>query len=121
MSSRIALFPSGAIGAGILLLRVAVAAWTVMLTHASMFFLPHLLEILIAIGLCAGLLTRVMAGLSTLACLLGFLMTASGETTLIPGIAAAALVLTGPGAHSLDARLFGRRTITLGGGDSTNV
>jgi hypothetical protein len=119
MGSQI--FPGGAIGAGILLLRVAVAGSTVMLTDASISFPAYLLGIAIVIGLCAGLLTRVMAGLSVLACVAVFVMTAAWETTLVPGLAAAALVLTGPGAYSLDARLFGRRTITLGGRDDTNV
>ena len=103
------------------MLRVAVAISTLMLTDASTSFVAYGLGFLVAISLCAGVLTRAIAGLSVVTCAVAFAASASLETTVAPGLAAVALALTGPGAFSVDARLFGRRTITLPNPDDTIV
>jgi hypothetical protein len=78
--------------------------------------------ILVAIGLVGGLQTRILAVVSSLASL-ACLMAASPPLGLaaVHMISAIALALTGAGAFSLDARLFGRRTVTLPDPDDTIV
>jgi hypothetical protein len=124
MRSRIALFPGGGAGAGLLLLRVSVAVSTLTLTAACIqaSYIPHFLGALLAIGLCGGLQTRLLASLSplaSLACLLA--ATPPLGLAAVHVISAGALALTGPGAFSIDARLFGRRTVTLPDPDDTIV
>jgi hypothetical protein len=124
MRSRIALFPGGSAGAGLLLLRVSVAVSTLMLTAACIraSYIPHFLGVLVAIGLCGGLQTRILAVVGSLASL-ACLMAASPPLGLaaVHTISAIALAFTGAGAFSLDARLFGRRTVTLPDPDDTIV
>ncbi len=73
-------------------------------------------------ALCVGLQARVIAGFSLLASLAGLAVASAPlELVALHTISAAALVLTGPGAFSADARLFGRRTITLQDRDDSIV
>lgn len=119
MRSRLALFPGGAAGAGLLLLRVSVAVSALMLIGAAALSLDlQIMGVLLAAGLCAGFQTRVLAALSLGASLLSATSLGLGAAH---AISALALVLTGPGAFSIDARLFGRRTVTLRNSDDTSV
>lgn len=111
------IFSSGAPGAALLLMRVASAA-TLLL--ATAYFLlpdawPALAALLLAIGLLAGLFTRVIGVLCALQ--LGVLAVrtggAAGAFIALHGIEALALALLGAGAYSIDARLFGRKVIRL--------
>jgi hypothetical protein len=124
MSFEIALFPGGIVGAGLLLLRTSVAVSVLMLTNlfSQTFGLAQWAGVLAAIGLCAGLQTRTLAGLSLFAPLLSLTAASAplGQTALHL-TTALALALTGPGAFSADARLFGRRTITLRDRDDSIV
>jgi hypothetical protein len=124
MGSGIALFPGGGIGAGLLVLRLSVTASMLMLTAelSPPPYIAQFLGIVAAVGLCVGLQTRVLAGLCLLASLLGFVMTtASSGVIVLHTVTSAALALTGPGAFSADARLFGRRTIKLPDRDDSIV
>jgi predicted exporter len=91
-------FPNGAPGAGLLILRFAIVA--AMLVHADS--LPALLT---AVLLAAGFMTPAVAGVATVIAVI------YGEPS-VAGIAVA-LALLGPGAYSVDARLFGRREIVI--------
>ncbi|MCY1080472.1 hypothetical protein [Archangium lansingense] len=107
------MFPEGGPGAGLLLLRLSVAL--PLLLQPSGGPLMHAMRALPAIGLCLGVLTPLLAIVS---CLFSFydFMVMGGATLPEAGIkllAAGALALLGPGAHSLDARLFGRRVVTV--------
>jgi len=117
MTSFSPIFSSGAPGAALLLMRVASAA-TLLL--ATAYFLlpdawPALAALLLAIGLLAGLFTRVIGVLCALQ--LGALAVRTGGATgafiALHGIEALALALLGAGAYSIDARLFGRKVIRL--------
>lgn len=123
MRSRIALFPGGGVGAGLLTLRVSVAASTLILTSSinQSSYIAQFIGVLCAIGLSAGLQTRIIAALSVLASLYGLLSPAAPDIEAVHALSAAALVMTGPGAFSADARLFGRRTVALPDPDDTNV
>lgn len=107
------MFPDGGPGAGLLLLRLAVALS--LLSDATDGTLEHALLGLPVLALCLGILTPVFAAGCCLLKLHSLLITggASLPEAAISLLAAGALVLLGPGAHSLDARLFGRRVITL--------
>lgn len=124
MRSGAAFFPDGLTGAGLFVLRLSVAASTLALTARSSSD-PHILQCLgiaAAAGLCAGFQTRALAGLSLLASLLGMItVLVPVDMALLHAVSAAALTLTGPGAFSADARLFGRRTITLRGRDESHT
>lgn len=107
------MFPEGGPGAGLLLLRLAVASS--LLLYPSGGTVTQVLLILTALGLCVGVVTPVLAAAYGLLHLHS-LLTLSDAFLPQAGISlltAIALALLGPGAHSLDARLFGRRVVTL--------
>jgi hypothetical protein len=115
------MFPEGGPGAGLLLLRLSVAL--PLLLHPSGGPLMHAMLALPAIGLCLGVLTPLLAVVCGLFSFYDF-MVMGGATLPEAGIkllTAGALALLGPGAHSLDARLFGRRVITLPPRKNTRV
>ncbi|WNG29152.1 hypothetical protein F0U62_38020 [Cystobacter fuscus] len=113
MQRLFSMFPEGGPGAGLLLLRLSVALS--LLLHPSGGPLMRAMLVLPAIGLCLGVLTPPLA---VMCCLFSFhdFMVMGGATLPEAGIkllAAGALALLGPGAHSVDAWLFGRRVVTL--------
>ncbi len=113
------MFPTGMAGVALLVLRISVAATFVaggtghwaQLTSIWMllgFALP-------AIFLCFGLLTPYF---STLTGLVQFasLLLHEGQTDfhlIVAILDSGILAVLGPGAYSIDARLFGRRLLTL--------
>ena len=111
------IFSGGAPGAALLLMRVATA--TTLVLAAVHFPMPDawpaLAALPLAIGLLAGLFTRVVGVLGAL--LLGVLAARTGGTAgvflALHGVEALALALLGAGAFSIDARLFGRKVIRL--------
>ncbi len=124
-------FPSRRPGAGLLLLRAVLGA-TLFAQGAEYLFKWHdltslmgaiaLVLIVIAAFLLVGYLTPVASVLAGLACLSSAVPLISGPTSSLlaakPAVAfataiAAALFFLGPGAFSLDARLFGRREIVI--------
>jgi uncharacterized membrane protein YphA (DoxX/SURF4 family) len=124
-------FPGSAPGLGLLLLRAAVGGLTAAQGAAYLAANPGpgaaLLAVL-AIGsgaaLVIGLLTpwvAIAAGLATTAIVATWAPAApsfalDGMTTLLLVADALAIALLGPGAHSLDAHLFGRREIVIAPG-----
>ena len=113
------IFPSGTAGTALLLLRLLVAvlvlvdgsahgALVTSLWIGAVFVLP-------AIFLCAGLLTPYAAS-SGLLILAGALIYSPGGDAFhvtCAIVTCAVLALLGPGAYSFDARLFGRRVLTV--------
>jgi uncharacterized membrane protein YphA (DoxX/SURF4 family) len=112
-----AMFPEGLAGAGLLLLRISCALATGA-TVRLIAPLPLWVEagvVTLAIGLLVGVLTRPAAiAAVALQVFVGFAVGAV-LIWLVASMALAlsALAMTGPGAYSIDARLFGRRVITL--------
>jgi hypothetical protein len=110
------MFPRGAPGIALLLLRVSVAA-SILLKAASE---PHrelwLLALTVALtaALCVGFLTPVAALLAIPVYLIetARLGVVPGEA-LTPILQTIALSLLGPGSHSVDAYLYGRRIVVL--------
>ena len=112
------LFPTGMPGIGLILLRVSVAAvllvdgtahWTLVTSWWT-----FLLVAVPAGALCLGFLTPYVA---SLCCVIevGVLWTTRAEEFhLVIAMASSVVVaMVGPGAYSLDARMFGRRLLRL--------
>ena len=113
-------FASGAPGAGLLLLRIAGATIFIVAAAAAPWRMaesPALLlqAISLALGLLlvAGVWTPVVATLAAVAALVhGCSHPTSARYWLVAAICAA-LALLGPGAWSIDARLFGWKRIDI--------
>lgn len=115
------MFPTGRPGAALLLMRVALAIMLIegvsarLLHLGSIWFL--LAPAVVAIALCLGFLTPVVAAL-TVVLEVATWATAGGAIGAVHVCAvldAIALGLLGPGAYSLDGKLFGRRQLVLRG------
>ncbi len=124
-------FPDGWPGVGLLLLRAA--AGVVLLIQGFAFlryggelqpvgFAVTLLTMLVGALLLAGLLTRIATALSVLGSALGMfpwfpgprvILFESRMTATLGIVIGAAIVSLGPGAFSIDARLFGRREFVI--------
>lgn len=100
------MFPDRAPGVGLALLRVALALQVHGSLPATQGWQPALTAATVVMLLCGGLLP--------LAVLLALLLAglAAGGPLWSAVLLALALLLLGPGAYSLDARLFGRRVIS---------
>lgn len=113
------MFPLGAPGVALFVLRVCVAATllvdgTAHWTHVTSLWMLVPMA-LTAICLCLGLLTPCCAFLS---CLIEFCtLTLAGRQDMlrlvISILTSAALALLGPGAYSVDSRIFGRRLLNV--------
>jgi putative oxidoreductase len=113
-------FASGAPGAGLLLLRFAGAS--IFLVNAadapwrmaeSPALLMQVISLVLGLLLLAGVWTPVVATLAAVAALAtGYSHPASARYWLVAAICVA-LALLGPGAWSVDARLFGWKRISI--------
>ena len=113
------MFPAGLPGLALLLLRLAVAA-LLFIDQAGNLLLPApiwLLIVSIVAGLAVslGFLTPLFAGLSGLAKIVGLasLPQLFAPLVILALLLVAALAMLGPGAYSLDAKMFGRRVVVL--------
>jgi hypothetical protein len=120
------MFPQGGPGLALLLLRISVAA-TFLLDWAHHPDLPfrYLLftgALLIALSLTIGFLTPVLAVIVCASAIVNLLIgSPSGNfISVFPILDAMALTLLGPGAYSLDARLFGRHVMVVSPRKDTN-
>jgi hypothetical protein len=113
------MFPAGAPGCGMLILRLGVAISLHIDPSGHFGVNPNVLAFLalaaLSGSLAVGLLTplvSLLAGLAEMAMLCTSATSAVAAAFLGP-LDAAVLLLLGPGAYSLDARLFGRRVVVL--------
>jgi hypothetical protein len=110
-------FPRGSAGVGLLMLRTAVGLQLLLNGH-GIGAMPWWLALLVAVlglALALGALTPVAGMLSALYQLycLAHAGWAHAAAPLTAAVTALALVLLGPGAYAVDARLFGRRRLIL--------
>jgi hypothetical protein len=115
MGFRIALFPGRLFGFGLLVLRISVASSMVATVAPSVpaIIVLQILAFLGASALCAGFQTRAVAVLCVLSSVPGLFQTEALAASIGQALSAAALTMTGPGAYSVDAWVFGHRTITV--------
>lgn len=101
-------FPAGAPGVALLLLRCALAAALILLAEA-----PPAIRLIASILIGLGLLTPLIAPIATLLTLLCVWLDGNADPALCALLAvhACALSMLGPGAYSVDSRLFGRRLV----------
>jgi hypothetical protein len=115
------MFPQGGPGIGLLLLRIAAAGmFALNLTHGFNFssnvlhWLMILLIGLISLALLLGFLTSILAIIACVAAVANLLGDQPIDVVYILRIlTSAALFFLGPGAYSVDARLFGLRVTVL--------
>ncbi len=119
MQRLYSMFPAGTAGCGLLLLRLIVAVslhfdlsgHLVQNTHTPVFAAMLTLSIL----LIAGLTTPLAAALGCTAQLALLIASNTGVpvASAVSPLYSVLVVLLGPGAYSVDARLFGRRVLIL--------
>jgi hypothetical protein len=119
------MFPTGAPGIALLLLRISLAAAILDGGPVCLDRRPPNLVCLALAGLsvllCLGLLTPIVSIIAFGIELAVFLLASAGEwrffvLTCATGVA---LAMLGPGAYSVDAKLFGRREVVFPPGDSS--
>lgn len=105
------MFPVGFPGAALLVLRGCIAASLAGIAFPSGW--QHWVFFGLLILLCIGLLTPIVCGVAVAAVFLDLPQLQSGNMThfVIVVAAAIAYAFLGPGAYSIDARLFGRRKL----------
>jgi hypothetical protein len=114
------MFPEGAPGVALLLLRISLAAAILeggsdcqTLAFGPLIWVAVAAQSLL---LCIGLMTPVVSAVACLFDLVSLLVPAVHadiRLVVLSSLNAAAIALLGPGAYSLDARLFGRRVIVF--------
>lgn len=110
MQRLYSMFPTAGPGVGLALLRVAVAVWLLsdVRLDAATAWPVRVTAALIGVGLA----TPVLAAGSAVSILVVAMRSPTIDSTRIAiGLSATALALLGPGAYSLDARIFGRRRV----------
>jgi hypothetical protein len=115
MRSILPYFPSGAVGGGLLLLRLSAALSLLAASDLDAGGATPWIAGLLAIALILGLRTRLAAALCLGLALIAFPDSGGLVVAIALILATAAVMLVGPGAYSIDAIVFGRRTIRLPG------
>jgi putative oxidoreductase len=114
-------FPTGRPGAGLLLLRLAVGASLILeripviwVIPQSLGFEVRIVLVCLGISLLCGLWTPVMGSIAALIeLLIAFSQSGDSATHVLLAILSVSLALLGPGAWSIDARIFGRKRIDI--------
>lgn len=114
------MFPPGAPGIGLLVLRISVAATFVLIaanrTDMSSIHPLFVGALVVALCLAIGFLTPYLSFIVCVYALMNVFGARSHLDILLLAsllLSSAALTLLGPGAYSIDARLFGRRVVIV--------
>ncbi len=117
MRSITSKFPDGRVGAGLLLLRLSAAISIVATPVLTQSATRSWIVTLLAVGLLIGLWTRMAAALCVGLLIFFSLRSATSTGAAAQVLQMAAIIVSGAGAYSADAIMFGRRTIVLGSGE----
>jgi hypothetical protein len=121
-----AMFPGGGPGVALLLLRVSVAILPLLDNPAAQGLLASRWTMgflsIAAISLCLGFLTPIFSILLCVLDVLGVLLAGRFDSPVMFFLILnpVALALLGPGAYSIDARIFGRRVLVVSSGKDTD-
>jgi hypothetical protein len=113
------MFPAGAPGIALLLLRLSVAAMLFIDPSGRVLWPAALwlsvVSLVAAIAVAAGFITPILALICGALKVYAFIGTAHGIAPLIvlALLLSLAVAMLGPGAYSLDAKMFGRRVVLL--------
>jgi hypothetical protein len=115
------MFPQGGPGIGLLLLRTAAAGMFALnlyrfnFSSNALYWLMVSLIFLISLGLMLGFLTPIFAIIASVGAVLNLALAGApiDEVYILRTLTSAALVFLGPGAYSVDARLFGLRVTVV--------
>jgi uncharacterized membrane protein YphA (DoxX/SURF4 family) len=116
------MFPQGGPGIGLLLLRIAAAGMFALnvtqrldLSTNALHLLIVSLLVIVCIGLLLGFLTPFLAIVACAVALLNLFFTdqATNVVYILRVLTSGALFFLGPGAYSIDARLFGLRVAVV--------
>ena len=122
MQRLYSMFPQGGPGIGLLLLRIAAAGMFLLnVTHrldlstSALYLLLVSLLVIVCLGLLLGFLTPILTIVTCLVALLNLFFTDQGMNAvyIVRMLTSAALFFLGPGAYSIDARLFGLRVAVV--------
>jgi hypothetical protein len=108
------MFPQGGPGVALLLLRISVVAFLIIIAvnyYGSYHGLVLAAVLLISVSLLIGLITPYLCSIA-IVLVIGNMIINPNTSSIVCVIAianAAALGLLGPGAYSLDSKLFGRQ------------
>jgi hypothetical protein len=118
MQRLFSMFPTGLVGAALLVLRVSVAI-TIIINGADRWALATSSWIVVgfvlaALSLCLGLLTPYFSLLSAFLQIGVLLVMGDNRFQLVTSIVGSGIIsVLGPGAYSVDSRIFGRRVVEL--------
>jgi len=119
------MFPQGGPGVALLLLRISVVAFLIIIAvnyHGSHPGLVLAAVLLISVSLLIGFVTPYLCAVA-IVLVIGNMIINPNTSSIISVIAianAVALALLGPGAYSLDSKLFGRRVTVVRPRNSVN-
>ncbi len=113
------MFPTGLAGIALVVLRISVAAMFLVDGTAQWTLVTSLWTLLLfalpAVALCCGFLTPYFASFCCIEELVALWIVAGHDELhlILASLTSAVLAILGPGAYSVDARIFGRRLLTV--------
>jgi hypothetical protein len=116
MGTLVSLYPGAAAGLALLLLRFVLAAGLMLLTFQAGVPVPDWAAAvagMIALGLVFGIWNSILVAANALVALAALVELGNMVSLFwaLLGVMSISLALLGPGAYSIDARLYGRRVI----------
>lgn len=114
MQRLYSMFPQGLPGLGLVLLRAVIVLYLAQGLGGASSVARIVMFVTVMLVLCAGFLTSMGCVLLLLSLAFeGFVAGALSLGLAVQGLLAIALILLGPGAYSVDARIFGRRMVEV--------
>lgn len=112
------MFPTGSVGVALLILRTAVAAAIIVnaVAYSSLGISPWIIAgmVLCVVFLCLGVLTPYASAIVAIIQIWCFRRAGNDPFQFLTAIVGSGIVsVLGPGAYSIDSRIFGRKLLEL--------